>query len=241
MEIRSWRLEPKNIFALQRCFFNPPSLFLWYNYQVEDDRLKEQKELALRCVETLVEVSRESFLILDADLRVISANATFYQNFKLSPAQTKDKFFDALGDGQWRIAGLKNLLEKILPERKIISDYEITYFFPTLGQKILLINARQIDEAPLIILTIDDITAKRNFEQATANYAQALEIKVAERTEELTKQIKELETLNRIMIDRELKMMELKKQIEDLKKKISTGLVGKYSNGMSEGGNGNHR
>jgi len=49
------------------------------NNQVEENNLKESKELALHYMQTLVEVARESFLILDSDMRVISANPIFYQ------------------------------------------------------------------------------------------------------------------------------------------------------------------
>ena len=74
---------------------------------------KESQELALHYMKTLVEVARESFLILDSRLRVVSANPTFYQNFQVSPEQTENVFLYELGNGQWNIPLLKNLLEEI--------------------------------------------------------------------------------------------------------------------------------
>ncbi len=44
-----------------------------------------------------------------------------------------------------------------------------------------------------------------------------LEDKVAERTQELAEQVAELERMNRMMVGRELKMVELKKEIAALK------------------------
>ncbi|MFA5877163.1 MAG: hypothetical protein WC880_02240 [Candidatus Paceibacterota bacterium] len=62
---------------------------------------KESQELALHYMKTLVEVARESFLILDSNLRVVSANPTFYQNFQVSPEQTENVLLYELGNGQW--------------------------------------------------------------------------------------------------------------------------------------------
>ena len=44
----------------------------------------ESRELALHYMETLVDVARESFLILDSHLRVISGNPIFYETFKVT-------------------------------------------------------------------------------------------------------------------------------------------------------------
>lgn len=67
----------------------------------------------------LVDLAREAFLILDANLRVISANEVFYQHFRVTPKQTENKHVDELGNGQWNIPELKRLLEEILLEKKV--------------------------------------------------------------------------------------------------------------------------
>jgi nitrogen-specific signal transduction histidine kinase len=146
-------------------------------------------------MKTLVEVARESFLILDSDLRVVSANPTFYENFKVSPEQTENVFLYELGNGQWNIPILKSLLEEILPMKKVVKDYEVKHTFQKIGEKTILLNARQID--------IDT--------------AHMLELKVAERTSEIGDRIKELESLNKVMVGRELKMIDLKKEFEAYK------------------------
>ena len=79
----------------------------------------ESKEIALHYFKTLVEVARESFLILDSDLRVISGNPIFYQNFRVTPEQTEDILLYKLGNGQWDIPELRKLLEEILPKQKL--------------------------------------------------------------------------------------------------------------------------
>lgn len=179
----------------------------------------EAKKLALHYFTTLVEVARESFLILDADLRVISGNPVFYQKFRVEQAQTENVLLYDLGNGQWNIPELKKLLEEILPEKKVIKDYEVKHVFESIGQKTMLLNARQIDSVQLLILAIEDITEKQNLEEKLAEYTKSLEVKVTEKTAQLAERVKELESLNKTMVGRELKMVELKKEIDALKGK----------------------
>lgn len=178
----------------------------------------KSKQLALHYMTTLVAVARESFLILDSDLRVIKANPTFYQDFRVSPKETEKELLYKLGNGQWNIPKLKGLLEKILPKKKVVKNYEVKYTFPKIGEKTILLNARQVDSVRLIILAMEDISARKELEKKLAEHAAELELKVVQRTTELADRIKELETFNRTMVGRELKMVELKKEIENLKK-----------------------
>ncbi|MFA6304387.1 MAG: PAS domain-containing protein [Patescibacteria group bacterium] len=183
-----------------------------------DENIKESKEVALHYMKTLVEVARESFLILDSELRVVSANPTFYQSFKVSEKETENMLLYNLGNGQWDIVELKKLLEEILPENNVIKDYEVTHVFENIGQKTIVLNARQIDSVQLIILAMEDVTAKNQLEHKLSEYTKNLEIKIAERTKQLTIKVKELEDLNKSMVGREIKMVELQKTIEELKK-----------------------
>jgi hypothetical protein len=158
---------------------------------------------------------------------VVSANPIFYQTFLVSPEKTENKLLYELGNGQWNIPELRNLLERILPDKKIVTNYEVTHFFETIGEKTMLLNAREIDTVQLIILAIEDISPRKTLENKLAEYTKGLEAKVAERTSELTDRVKELETLNKNMVGRELKMIELKKENEELRK-------------LTKNSNGNH-
>jgi PAS domain-containing protein len=184
---------------------------------------KDSKELALHYMKTLVDVARESFLILDADLKVLSGNPIFFQTFQVSEKETEHKLLYELGNGQWNIPELKKLLEKILPEKKSVNDYEVTHVFETIGEKTILLNAKQIDSVQLIILAMEDISARKALQQGMVVRTKELEQKVAERTEELEQRVRELESTNVSMVGRELKMVELKKEVERLKILINQG------------------
>lgn len=205
-----------------------------------DEKLAESKKLALHFMQTLVDVARESFLILSPKLLVISANPTFYETFQVPPKQVEGKFIYELGNGQWDIAELKKLLDNILPNKKDVRNYEVTHNFEKIGKKTMLLNAKQIDSVQLIVLAIEDITARKLLEARLAAYANELEVKVAERTEELAARVEELESLNSTMVGRELKMVELKKEIESLKKRVKNGSPrGEAGNGKN--GNGHRK
>jgi hypothetical protein len=190
---------------------------------IQKSESEESKEQALHYMKTLVDVARESFLILDAKLQVISANPIFYETFQVLPEQTENKFIYELGNGQWNIPELKKLLEEILPKEKIVKNYEVSHAFEKIGAKTMLLNAGQIDAVQLIILAIEDITERKQLEKTLAEYTKELEVKVRERTSELTDKIKEVESLNKAMVGRELTMIELKKEIESLEKLIKNG------------------
>jgi hypothetical protein len=181
---------------------------------------KKSKEQALLYMKTLVDVARESFLILDSKLRVIEGNPTFYQSFQVLSNKTENVLLYELGNGQWNIPELRKLLEEILPEKKEIRGYEVTHTFETIGKKTIVLNVKQIDSVQLIILAMEDITVKKDLENKVAKYTKGLEIMVVERTKMLENQLKKFEVLNKTMVGRELKMIELKKEISNLKKLI---------------------
>ncbi|MEJ2587202.1 MAG: PAS domain S-box protein [Deltaproteobacteria bacterium] len=118
--------------------------------------------------ESIVDAIREPLLVLDADLKIISANRHFYTTFNVTPSETLGCFIYALGNNQWDIPALRELLEDILPEKQALDDFEVAHDFPDIGHKVMLLNARQIDrkdiDAGMILLAIEDITERRRLE-----------------------------------------------------------------------------
>jgi chemotaxis protein methyltransferase CheR len=128
-----------------------------------------------------------------------------------------------LGNGQWNIPKLRILLEDILPKNTFFEDFKVEHDFPLIGKKIMILNARRIytvgDTKPIILLAMEDITKQKQLEDQLRTYAKALTVKVDKRTEELEGRVNELERMNKIMIGRELKMIELKAELKKFKKK----------------------
>lgn len=179
---------------------------------------KSEKEKALHYIDTLVEVAREPFLILDGKLKVIRANKSFYNIFRVAKENTEGLFVYNLGNKQWNIAKLRELLENILPKKKVFKDFEVEHNFPKIGKRTMFLNARQIDSVKLIILCFEDVTLKKEVERKALKYKQELESKVIERTKTLNEKVKDLEDLTQVMVGRELKMSELKKEIARIRK-----------------------
>lgn len=181
-------------------------------------KMQLDKETALHYIKTFSDTAREPFLILDSHLRVIGANTSFYKNFQVTKERTENQLIYDLGNGQWNIPELRKLLGEILPEKKAFNDYEVSHEFPDIGLKIMLLNARRLDTTNQILLAIEDITLKREIEKKLAAYTKNLEEGVTEKTAELKARVDELSKLNNTMVGRELKMVELKKEIARVRK-----------------------
>lgn len=152
-------------------------------------------------IHTVINTAHEPFVILDSKLRVLSANRTFYRFFRVNKKQTEHTLVYNLGNGQWDIPTLRKLLEKIIPKKTYFNAYEVDHNFPTIGRKILLLNARRIhttrSDLPIILLAMDDITKRRELAEGLRTYTVKLHQAVSERTKELELRVKQLERLNR--------------------------------------------
>jgi len=201
---------------------------------VDKVKADEVWHVAWTYIKTVVDTVREPFLILDKELRVLSANKTFYAVFQVTEEETEGKLVYKLGNGQWNIPKLKILLEDIIPKHTHFEDFKVEHDFPRIGSKIIMLNARQVfitgEKRPIMLLAMEDITKQILLEDKMKRYTKELTVEVSKRTAELETRVKELERMNRIMVGRELKMVELKKEIEVLKKMVKNGHNGTAKN-----------
>ena len=104
-------------------------------------------------------------MVLDADLRVKTANRSFYDSFHVSKEETENRLVYDLGNGQWDIPGLRKLLDEVLSRNQSVHDFEVEHSFPTLGRKTMLLNARPFPpdskHPELILLAVEDVSALR--------------------------------------------------------------------------------
>ena len=134
--------------------------------------------------EAIVDAIREPLLVLDPNLRVIAASRSFYRTFAVAPRKTEGRLLFELGDGQWNIPGLRKLLEDIIPERRTVEAYEVDHEFPSIGRRMMLLNARRVfDEdgsVSAILLAIEDVTRRREAEREKDELLQQKEILLQE-------------------------------------------------------------
>jgi two-component system, cell cycle sensor histidine kinase PleC len=123
--------------------------------------------------ESIIDTVREPLITLDQDLRVVSVSRSFYEVFKVKPEETVGQLIYDLGNKQWDIPKLRELLETILPQKTTFDNYEVEHDFTTIGRRIMLLNARQIKRVlgkeRIILLAIEDITERRETETGLEN------------------------------------------------------------------------
>lgn len=150
-------------------------------YRTQDDRIngvvvtftdvtagklvEQQSRSAHEHMQRIYDTVREPLLVLHPDLRVRSANASFYDTFRARPDETEGRLVYDLGDRQWDIQALRELLSDILPENATFDDFEVALDLEHLGQRTMRLNARRLDEVQLILLAIEDVTEEKQAEE----------------------------------------------------------------------------
>jgi len=171
--------------------------------EIETGLEKARKELAATKIsedeareysESIINTVREPLIVMDQDLRVVTASRSFYEFFKVKPEETVGQLIYDLGNKQWDIPKLQTLLEEILLKDKKFDDYEVEHDFSNIGQKIMLLNARRITQkeigSQLILLAIEDVTEKMRLQR-----------ELAERTRDAEKAQSEAEAATRAKSD----------------------------------------
>ena len=188
------------------------SVYGWYSIMITKKNTKVNGAYFLErlweeswtYIKTVVDVVREPVLILDKNFCISAANEPFCDIFKVKPEETENKKLYEIGNGQWNIKALRNLLEDILPKHTFFKGFEVSHNFPQIGQKIMILNARQIhfkmrDDVsrmypPIILLAIEDVTDMMDVAEMLARHTNEFEAKMSNRTHGLEKQILDLET-----------------------------------------------
>ena len=141
--------------------------------------IKESEDAAREFAESIIDTVPRPLIALDQDLRVVAVSRSFYDVFKVDPLETMGQLIYDLGNKQWDIPKLRELLETILPQHASFDDYEVEHDFTTIGKRNMVLNARQIKRATgkekLILLAIDDITARREIENGLKKAHEDLE------------------------------------------------------------------
>lgn len=160
---------------------------------------------ALEFAENIINAVHEPLIILDGDLRVVSASRSFYEFFKVKPEETEKRLIYDLGNHQWDIPKLRELLEEIIPQNATFYDFEVKHDFPSIGERIMMLNARRIPRPPekprVILLAIEDITGGRMLQN-------------------IHEKMRDLEIHIKASLGRELKIIGLGEKIEELRAEL---------------------
>jgi len=143
------------------------------------DGSAEEVPAAQRLLLDILDTVREPLIVLDAEFRVTQANRAFFRTFQVKPEDTIGEVLFTLGDGQWDIAPLRELLRDKLAVEPHLSDFDVDHVFPGIGRKIMLLNARLVSQGPhlprIILLAIEDITQRRFTEWRLAEQRRELQ------------------------------------------------------------------
>ena len=138
-----------------------------------DKQTSQELQQALKFAEGIVATVREPLLVLDASLRIVWANNSFYKLFSVKPQETEGRLIYEIGNNQWDIPKLRELLQEILPRNTSFSDFEVEHDFPQIGRRTMILNARRIHDGGSkthrILLAIEDITERKRIEQEKAS------------------------------------------------------------------------
>jgi two-component system CheB/CheR fusion protein len=131
--------------------------------------LNEQVTASRDYSEAIIANIREPLLVLDKYLRIKAANTAFYKTFHVNEPEIVGVFIYDIGNKQWNIPALRTLLEKILPEKSVINDFEVTHTFSIIGGRVILLNAREVINKnsleKLILLSFEDITEQKKAQE----------------------------------------------------------------------------
>ena len=120
----------------------------------------------------LVETIREGLLVLDPDLTIRFANRSFCDTFAVAPEDTVGRKLYEIGNGQWDIPKLRTALETIISGQKTIEAFEVDHFFPSIGRRVMVLNARKVyrpgNKIQQILLAIEDVTERVRLEREHA-------------------------------------------------------------------------
>ena len=157
------------IFILNQITMNTLKKITIYTTTIEEER---------KYAEDIVNTVQYPLVLLDSELKIISANLSFYKTFKVESNKTVGKTLFEIGDQQWDILELRNLLEDVKKKELFLNNFEVEQNFPKIGHKIMLLNATQVysEGKKIFLLSIEDITQRKEFEQKLKKHATEIEI-----------------------------------------------------------------
>jgi len=113
----------------------------------------------------VVDTMTQPIVVLDQNLCVSTANNAFLKTFEVERDDILDESFFDLGNGQWDIPELRQLIAAVVPKAAAVIGYEVAHDFPTIGRRTFLVDARRLvhpdDNSTNILVLFDDVTERQ--------------------------------------------------------------------------------
>ena len=171
----------------------------------------------------VVDTVREPLLVLDQDLRIIAASRSFYTTFQIGHEEMQGQMLYDLHDGEWNIAALRLLLDRIVPASEVMEDFEVEQEFPRIGRRTMLLNARKVVDkthgAPMILLAFEDVTERRTAERALKVLLEQKDILLAEMSHRIANSLQIIASIL-LMKARNVKSDETRQHLEDAHRRV---------------------
>lgn len=136
--------------------------------------------------QSIVDTVHHPLIVLDDELRVLSANPAFLRTFKIDANEIVGDRFCDLGSRQWDIPQLRGVLQEVATHGQRLNNFEVRHEFPTFGPRIMLLNARRIEGTETlphhILMAIEDVTQREKDREALSALNADLEQRVTNRT-----------------------------------------------------------
>jgi chemotaxis protein methyltransferase CheR len=184
---------------------------------------QDQLDISGTLARAVVDTVREPLLVLDQDLRIIAASRSFYTIFQIGQEETQGRMLYDLHDGEWNIAALRLLLDRIVPAAEVMEDFEVEQEFPRIGRRTMLLNARKVFDqaqgAPMILLAFEDITERRITERALKSLLEQKDILLAEMSHRIANSLQIIASIL-LMKARSVKSDETRQHLEDAHRRV---------------------
>lgn len=149
---------------------NQVAAFLLAIEDVTEARLgKLEAEAHWKLAQNIVDTIRDPLVILEADMTVVTASRSFLQMFNATSEEAIGHSLESLGQGQWDVAVLRTLLDRVVPDDQPIDGFLLEDEFPGLGRRIFKINARKVhrpgNERARLMVVFEDATAATVFDR----------------------------------------------------------------------------
>ncbi len=158
---------------------------------INQELLEKQQQIntSRNYTEAIVATLREPIVVLDTKLRIKNINRAFSKKYNIEKQQAEGKLIYEIQNHLFDNAPMRAMLEKVLPQKTQLDDYQITVNLQPYGESIMLLNAKQVtnetSNEKLILLAIEDITERKIIEKRLQDLSDGFESKVKERTSDL--------------------------------------------------------